>query len=102
MHYKKEEVFDDGVSISFKTIQPGETVPEGYESYNLAETLIDSRVPFLMHQGACMFWEGYPPGTDPTEQHKMKALEVFLQLAIEGYEPSQEKLQELRAECLGL
>jgi len=84
-----------------KVLEPGEPIPEGYSIINFAEMLIESGFPDLMHQGACMLWEGYPAGSEPTEQDKMKALETFFQLAISGYGPSHEKMQELRAECLG-
>jgi len=97
----KKEVTKDGVLESFKVIKPGETIPEGYEFINMAEILIESRIVFLMYQGACMLWEGYPTGSEPSEQDKLRALGIFLELAIDGYEPSREKLQELRAECLG-
>lgn len=97
----KKEVMRDGVLETYQVVQPGETIPEGYEFVNMAEILIETGFPLLMHQGACMIWEGYPPGSEPTEQDKMKALDTFFQLAISGYEPSREKLQELRAECLG-
>jgi len=85
-----------------KVLEPGEPIPEGYSIINFAEMLTESSFPALMHQGACMLWEGYPAGSDPTEQDKMKALETFFYLAISGYEPSHVKIQELRAECLGL
>lgn len=95
---KKEET-KNGLPL-LMAIEPGEPIPEGYTMINLAEMLMETGFPHLMHQGACMLWEGYPPRSDATEQDKMKALDTFILLAIGGYEPSQEKLQELRAECL--
>jgi hypothetical protein len=97
---KKEET--ENVSPLLLAIEPGEPIPDGYTVINLPEMLIETCFPDLMHQGACMLWEGYPEGSIPTEQDKIKALETFFQLAISGYEPSNEKMQELRAECLGL
>lgn len=97
--HKKEET-ENGLPL-LMTIKPGEPIPEGYTVINVAEMLMETGFPPLMHQGACMLWEGYPSGSDPTEQDKMKALETIFVLAIGGYEPSREKLDELRAECLG-
>jgi hypothetical protein len=97
---KKDETENEKHEF-IKVIEPGKPIPEGYTILNVAEMLTETGFPILMHQGACMLWEGYPAGSEPTEQDKMKALETFFHLAINDYEPSHEKLQELRAELLG-